>query len=351
METLSFNENGTFQIALLSDLHFGEDDVKDRNSSELISRVLESENIDFVIFTGDQISGQLIHDIESMKFHWVKVLEPVNRSGIRFATMFGNHDDMPYQFESIMAWHEGALIALMIVLALLAISILCGCISCAVTVFVITMAVVYLLAITSPTKTIRQTLVQHERSLFPALSYTQSGPESMHGVSNFFLSIKFANNTAVMLFFLDSGGGRIPAKIVYEQEQWLLSNSPPHVPSLVFFHIPTPEYRDPHIGCIGDANENPDIAPSQIMRHFQNTRAVITGHDHGNSWCCPQDDLTYICYARHTGYGGYGNWKRGVRIISLNMSQILEIKTWIHMDDDAIEDEIMLSSQRVPPNK
>ena len=69
MKNLAFNVNGTFKTGLLSDLHFGEDDVKDKNSSALMSRVLKSENVDFAVFTGDQLSGQFIHDADQLKFH------------------------------------------------------------------------------------------------------------------------------------------------------------------------------------------------------------------------------------------------------------------------------------------
>ena len=344
MKKLAFNINGTFKIALLSDLHFGEDDGKDQKSSALMSKILKSENVDFAIFMGDQVSGQFIRDVEQLKSYWAKALGPANASGTRFTTIFGNHDDVPYHFESIVSWYQGSVIALQILTILLMGSICCRYKRVSLLISMVLMAAVGLLVATLPTKMIRQQLVENELLLFPTLSYSQIGPDYMNGVSNFILPVEFANNTAVMLLFMDSGGGRIPPVIGDEQEQWLLSQIPSQVPSIVFFHIPAPEYRDSYVGCSGYSNEYPDIAPSHIMHHLRNTstRVVFAGHDHGNSWCCPQDDTTHICYGRRTGYGGYGNWERGIRIISLDMLHVLQITTWIHTDNDLIEDELMV---------
>jgi hypothetical protein len=44
-----------------------------------------------------------------------------------------------------------------------------------------------------------------------------------------------------------------------------------------------------------------------------------------------------MCYGRHTGYGGYGDWMRGGRgalVISLDFSsEPITIWTWLRMED------------------
>lgn len=44
----------------------------------------------------------------------------------------------------------------------------------------------------------------------------------------------------------------------------------------------------------------------QTLKTYANVSVTFVGHNHGNDWCCPHPAGLYICYARHTGYGGYG---------------------------------------------
>ena len=70
-------------------------------------------------------------------------------------------------------------------------------------------------------------------------------------------------------------------------------------------------------------------------------QAVFVGHNHGLDWCCPYKKL-WLCYARHTGYGGYGNWPRGARIIEITQ-QPFSIKSWIRMEDGVVHSRVTLS--------
>lgn len=83
-----------------------------------------------------------------------------------------------------------------------------------------------------------------------------------------------------------------------------------------------------------------------ILRHSLCLwQAVFVGHDHGNDWCCPYKKL-WLCYARHTGYGGYGNWARGARILEI-ADQPFTLKSWIRMEDGFVHSHILLSSRPV----
>lgn len=71
-------------------------------------------------------------------------------------------------------------------------------------------------------------------------------------------------------------------------------------------------------------------------------QAVFVGHNHGLDWCCPYQNL-WLCFARHTGYGGYGNWPRGARILEIT-EHPFSLKSWIRMEDGSVHSEVILSS-------
>lgn len=71
-------------------------------------------------------------------------------------------------------------------------------------------------------------------------------------------------------------------------------------------------------------------------------QAVFVGHNHGLDWCCPYKKL-WLCFARHTGYGGYGNWARGARTLEITQ-QPFSLKSWIRMEDGHTHSEVILSS-------
>ncbi len=49
-------------------------------------------------------------------------------------------------------------------------------------------------------------------------------------------------------------------------------------------------------------------------------KATFVGHNHGNDFCGSYEGNILLCFGRHTGYGGYGRWERGSRIIQLRLS-------------------------------
>jgi hypothetical protein len=83
--------------------------------------------------------------------------------------------------------------------------------------------------------------------------------------------------------------------------------------------------------------------------------ALFSGHDHGNDWCfrwdrkLPNMNLTGagldVCFGRHSGYGGYGNWTRGSRQILLDERTLGKAaETWIRLEDKAISGRVVLNS-------
>jgi predicted MPP superfamily phosphohydrolase len=56
-KTLTFNAKGKFKMVQFTDIHFGEGDETDAQNQKLITDILEQENPDFVIISGDVVSG------------------------------------------------------------------------------------------------------------------------------------------------------------------------------------------------------------------------------------------------------------------------------------------------------
>jgi hypothetical protein len=58
----------------------------------------------------------------------------------------------------------------------------------------------------------------------------------------------------------------------------------------------------------------------------------------GNAWCCNYKTLE-ICYNRHTGYGGYGTWTRGARVIVLSSGDLMENNVnYVRLENGTIVD-------------
>ena len=118
-------------------------------------------------------------------------------------------------------------------------------------------------------------------------------------------------------------------------------------------HIPSPEFAAAFPGapgaCEGMAEDGitPTVGGNALVTTLLaagGARAVFVGHDHGNAWCCTYASLS-LCYARHTGYGGYGNWDRGARIVELQLEGNatapggVAIRTYVRMEDGSVNSE------------
>ncbi|KAK7060853.1 Phosphatase dcr2 [Paramarasmius palmivorus] len=101
---LHFSPSGTFKIMQIADLHFSVSagscrDIRpdfpfipctDNTTTNLLSTMLDLENPDLVVFTGDQLNGQgTTWDPKSVLAKFAKA---VTDRGIPWAAVFGNHD-------------------------------------------------------------------------------------------------------------------------------------------------------------------------------------------------------------------------------------------------------------------
>jgi len=322
-----------FTIVQFADLHFGEDAAKDQNSTRVMRTVLQSEPaVDFVVFSGDQVSGWAV-DKSAVLSH---LSNAVGSVGVRYATIFGNHDDQPYAFspDAWFLWTRQISFFTAIVLGFSAATRRYRKYS--IGIFFILATVVYIMLLVRPSKKVR-TIMQASES---NLSSSRPGPDNVHGVSNFFIPVQ---NQSVLLLFLDSGGGRLPEQIHDDQVDWVRSVAAkfPRSISLAFIHIPLPEYVT--AGCFGDYGEPPSSVKGEHKSLYKclediGTKAIFVGHDHLNS-CCYVSSVPALCYGRHTGYGGYGDGLRGARVISVSHSRVT---TWLRLEDATKRDEMDL---------
>ncbi|XWS59068.1 hypothetical protein CRYUN_Cryun08bG0090500 [Craigia yunnanensis] len=333
------------KIALFADLHFGEDawtdwgPQQDVNSIKVMSSVLDSETPDFVVYLGDVITANNI-PIANASFYWDQALSPTRSRGIPWASVFGNHDDAPFVWP--MEWFSATGIPQLVCPVVN--SSYSGELEC------------------SFRGTSRLELMKNEMDN-NLLSFSRSGPKDLWpGISNYVLQIlsqETPQTPLVYLYFLDSGGGTYPEVISSAQVEWFKRiseeiNPDSRVPELIFWHIPSKAYkkvapkfkiRKPCVGSINKekvAAQEAEMGIMKILVTRPSIKAVFVGHNHGLDWCCPYRKV-WLCFARHTGYGGYGNWPRGSRILEIN-EEPFSIKSWIRMEDGSVHSEVILSS-------
>ncbi|KZV27326.1 putative inactive purple acid phosphatase 16-like [Dorcoceras hygrometricum] len=338
-----------FKIALFADLHFGENawtdwgPHQDVASAEVMSTVLDKEEPDFVVYLGDIITANNIM-IENASLYWDEAVSPTRVRGIPWASVFGNHDDAPFEWP--MDWFSPTGIP----------KIHCPDANT---------------SDAGPSAsygeecsfkgTSRLQLMSGEKR--DILSYSKKGPKSLWpSVSNYVLKVASSSDSEeafVFMYFLDSGGGSYPQVISDAQVKWLKQKSEEinpdfRVPEIIFWHIPTQAYKNvapsclEHNRCVGSILFE-DVAPQEaemgIMKALEerpSVKAVFVGHNHGLDWCCPYKSL-WLCFARHTGYGGYGNWPRGARILEINHCPF-SLKSWIRMEDGHTHSEVILTT-------
>ncbi|KAI1779696.1 Metallo-dependent phosphatase-like protein [Hypoxylon cercidicola] len=321
---LRIKEDGKFKVLQISDTHMVTgvgvcNDAMDAHRQPLpeseadpltvnfLSKILDIEKPDFVILTGDQLH----HDILDSQSTLFKVVAPLIQRSVPYAAVFGNHDD------------EGT----------------------------------YALS-----RTAQMSLLQD----LP-FSLSQPGPEQVDGVGNYYLQV-FAQAPSQLplltFYFLDSHG-EIPSKVKNPDYGWITQsqidwftctsqmlrkahkNDNEHDPlSLVFMHIPFPEYADSGLVLRGGHRGEPTEGPS-FNSHFydalvkEGVAAVGCGHDHVNDFCAlrPQKDGSktpepgpWLCYGGGSGFGGYGSYGgrryyRRTRVWEFDTNNS-DMKTW-----------------------
>lgn len=306
------NEHGKFKIMQVSDLHLSTGTGKcrdpqppetaqgceaDPRTLEFMEKLLDLEEPDIVVLSGDQINGETAPDAQSAIF---KYAAPLIERKIPFATIFGNHDD------------EGSL----------------------------------------PRET--------QMSLIESLPYSLSivGPSAIDGIGNYYIEVQAhgSKNSALTIYLLDTHSYS-PDKRNFKGYDWIKKNqidwfratakelkrnheSYSHIHmSLAFIHIPLPEFRNESFPRKGAWREG--VTAPLFNSGFRDALVeegvliVGCGHDHANEYCALSSNslgnpALWMCYAGGAGfggYGGYGGYHRRIRFYELDVNEA-RITTW-----------------------
>lgn len=300
VEDLKLREDGTFKIVQFTDLHWQNGEKADQSTRECMERVLQAEKPDLVALTGDLIFGAKCKDPrQSLR----EAVRPLEEAGIPWAAVFGNHDD------------EGSLK--------------------------------------------RRELMDALRDGHPHC-LSEPGPADVEGVGNFVRAVADSEGRAAFaLFFLDSGGySPIPSIPGYDwirrsQIGWYrsearrleLANGGAPVPSLLFFHIPIPEYEQAWrtVTCYGHRHErvsSPNLNSGLFAELLEagGVLGTFCGHDHVNDYWGELAGIR-LCYGRATGYQTYGrkSYPKGARVIELKRGE-RGFATWIRLANGVVLD-------------
>ena len=301
---LHYNKDGRFKILQLTDTHVVAGDSRSERALQNLNAVLDAENPDFVIHTGDIVYGAPAKESALMVFQTL-----VDR-GIPFAVALGNHDsDFDLSREEIY-------------------------------------------------NLIRSIPGNVNSPADPAIS----------GYSNDILTLSGKNGLDRVFYLFDSGnrdslaGVRSWGYIRADQIDWYRAasnyfkgiNDDKPVRSLAFFHIPIPEYRQAlhdsskraRFLC-GNIGEEPasSIFNSGLyvaMREQGDVQSVATGHDHNNDFVLLWQGFFFI-YGRYSGCDTvYNDIKpNGARVFEFTDGEP-GFRTWLRLSDGRIEQELYL---------
>jgi hypothetical protein len=284
---LRFNPNRHFKILQFSDIHWKHGSPHEARLLSTIEGILDLEQPDLVVLNGDSVHSPTLA-LEGLR----RITAPMAARGIPWAPTLGNHDD------------EG--------------------------------------------EAKRQEIAQFLESL--PFSLMDCGPAELGACGNYAVEILNCDSdeTAARLYFLDSGsysplkprvGGY--AWITRQQIRWFESS---HLgcalPSLVFLHIPLPEFLTAWDKSAGVGQKNETICAPELnsglfaaLLESGSVLGVFAGHDHDNDFAAKLQGIS-LCYGRSLGLDTYGNLPRGARIIQL-YENTAEFESWIREESGA----------------
>lgn len=287
---LQFHSDKSFKIVQFTDTHINADDPASDAAFATMAEVLDVEQPDLVVYTGDIVTGKPVEK------GWELATRPCIEREIPFAVVFGNHDD-----------EDGVSRA-----------------------------------------QLTELITQMPYSLL------QSKVEEVSGYGNYVVEIESAESSgnAAILYFMDSnaystmegidGYGWFQAN----QVNWFLEQSEDQkqkngnvLPALAFFHIPLPEYRqaygnekNPAIGVRLEDECAPAINTGMFaaMLHAGDVMGTFVGHDHVNDYMAYLHGIA-LAYGRFTGgKTTYGDLPSGARVIVLKEGE-RAFSSWIRL--------------------
>jgi len=296
-------------VVQFTDLHYGNNEYENDQTSVVQDTILATERPDLVIITGDLVSGYEWDGREPGWFQkrWKKLVAPMIKHNIRWAVALGNHD--------VEADLSG------------------------------------------------DSIVDLDNT--EELSLTQHGPSDISGATNYYLPVYKYNSTeeiGQVLWVFDSGNkGCLGVSgwgcVEYNQVAWYRNasralatehNDARAVPALAFFHIPLYEHLDLWNvrGVQGDLGEGEGVCCSSVntglyaaMKEMGDVKGVYCGHDHSNDYIGDYHGIS-LGFGRKTGYGCYGppwGWQHGARVLEITENNREATNTWLRLEDGTVE--------------
>ncbi|KAF4857284.1 putative inactive purple acid phosphatase 16 [Colletotrichum siamense] len=354
---LQFSSDGNFKIAIFEDLHFGENawsfgPAQDKKTVKVMNDVLDKAKPDFVVLNGDLITGENAF-LENASFVLDQIVQPMLDRNLPWSSTYGNHD---YQFNlsgSDILAREGKWV-------------------------------------NSRTKTMVSGDVGVSNYYLPVYASDCTKDSCAPELLLWF----FDSRGGFKYLQKDSSGNQVgnPNWVDESVVSWFKSTSSDlvdkhkkNITSLAFVHIPPDASRAVQAKGIDPAKEpginqdNPlsrqsegwcsdgtnkdtcsyggqEKAFMQAVTATPGMLAVFSGHDHGNSWCYKWSGAVNglsvegtgvnLCFGQRSGYGGYGNWIRGSRQLSLTRDNLSKgiVDTSIRLESGDVVGSVTLNS-------
>ncbi len=326
-EPLRFTD-GSFKIMQVADIQ--ELARIDDDSVKLLRLALQREKPDLVVFTGDQVYGlhpsfRLGDTRRKITATLKAILAPLEEAGVPFAVTFGNHDEQ------------------------------CGISNAA------------------------QADIYAESPFYVSGDCRSAGDRGTCRVPLF-----GKDGHAFDVYLIDSNGQEsatgayLPVK--EEQLEWFkaeraktAAEDGKRVPALVFQHIPVPEFYDvlkrvprgtkgaveafrahknefyvlpdevaAQGGFLGESPAIPDRNSGEfdVLKEDGRVLGLFVGHDHANSFVAEKDGVKLI-FTQGCGFHVYGpKRKRGVRVVTLDESDLSRFCTYSVAFDELTNDRI-----------
>ncbi len=281
---LSYNLERKFKIVQFTDTHWKPAVRESKEAADCMNNVLDVEKPDLVFYTGDHVTGEPITEgIDA-------IIEPVVSRNIPFAAVLGNHDD-----EYSMT---------------------------------------------------RKEIFEYMKKFPGNITDTVEG---ITGITNFTIPLYKSGSERIMtvLYGLDSNRDTVEA----DQVEWYMRKSKEYtqknkgvpIPSLAFFHIPMPEFKDAIIDlnarfygtrkehvCCSERNTGLFAA----FKENGDVMAAIVGHDHLNDYVVCWKNIM-LCYGRVTGSKKTSHYNlpdgsNGARVIELTEGE-KGFESWIRL--------------------
>ncbi len=98
------------------------------------------------------------------------------------------------------------------------------------------------------------------------------------------------------------------------------------------------------MSMLGTTTGMPGVACAQSQKQRQKR------HDDSKT----KERAPFLCFGKHTGYGGYGSWNRGSRIIELQFTEKngdgnfhaaneVDVETWVRMENSGVVTRVTLN--------